>query len=76
MKHIEEVQEWLANNNLDIAYISDFHNIRYYTGFDSDPIERILALFIFPDKDPFIFAPALEVGSVKESGWEYPVLAI
>ena len=46
MKHIEEVQEWLANNNLDIAYISDFHNIRYYTGFDSDPIERILALFI------------------------------
>src|SRR5699024_3043457 len=41
--------------------------------FDSDPIERILALFIFPDKDPFIFAPALEVGSVKESGWEYPV---
>ena len=73
MKHIEEVQEWLANNNLDIAYISDFHNIRYYTGFDSDPIERILALFIFPDKDPFIFAPALEVGSVKESGWEYPV---
>ncbi|MDE1507778.1 M24 family metallopeptidase [Ligilactobacillus salivarius] len=73
MKHIEEVQEWLANNNLDIAYISDFHNIRYYTGFDSDPIERILALFIFPDKDPFIFAPALEVGSVKENGWEYPV---
>ncbi|MSE09639.1 peptidase M24 family protein, partial [Lactobacillus salivarius] len=73
MAHIEEVQEWLANNNLDIAYISDFHNIRYYTGFDSDPIERILALFIFPDKDPFIFAPALEVGSVKESGWEYPV---
>ena len=34
---------------------------------------KILALFIFPDKDPFIFAPALEVGSVKESGWEYPV---
>lgn len=50
MKHIEEVQEWLANNNLDIAYISDFHNIRYYTGFDSDPIERILALFIFQIK--------------------------
>ncbi|GBG95104.1 proline dipeptidase [Ligilactobacillus salitolerans] len=73
MSHINSVQKWLADNNYDVAYISDFMNIQYFTGFSSDPIERILALFIFPDKDPFIFAPALEVEAVKETGWKYPV---
>lgn len=73
MSHISSVQKWLADNNYDIAYVSDFMDIQYFTGFSSDPIERVLALFIFPDKDPFIFAPALEVEAVKETGWKYPV---
>ncbi|MCP0886279.1 Xaa-Pro peptidase family protein [Ligilactobacillus sp. WILCCON 0076] len=73
MSHITKVQEWLADNSYDIAYISDYKNIQYLTGFGSDPIERVLALFIFPDKDPFIFAPALEVEAVKETGWKFPV---
>lgn len=73
MSHIENIQHWLAQNNFDIAYISDYKNIAYLTGFESDPIERTLALFIFPDHDPFIFAPELEVESVKEVGWKYPV---
>lgn len=73
MSHLTKVQQWLAKNNYDIAYVSDYKNIQYFTGFGSDPIERVLALFIFPDKDPFIFAPALEVEAVKEVGWKYPV---
>ena len=73
MSHIDTVQQWLAQNNYDIAYISNYKTIAYFTGFESDPIERTLALFIFPDHEPFIFAPALEVGSVKEAGWKYPV---
>lgn len=73
MSHITTVQNWLADNGLDIAYVSDWKNVEYFTGFSSDPIERVLALFIFPNKDPFIFAPALEVGSVKKAGWKYPV---
>ena len=73
MSHITTVQNWLAQNNYDIAYVSDWKNVEYFSGFSSNPIERVLALFIFPDKDPFIFAPALEVGSVKKAGWKYPV---
>lgn len=73
MSHIAKVQQWLADNNYEIGYISDYKNIQYFTGFGSDPIERVLALFIFPDKDPFIFAPALEVEAVKGAGWKYPV---
>ena len=73
MSHLQKVQNWLAENQLDVAYISDWKSIQYFTGFGSDPIERTLALFIFKDKDPFIFAPALEVEAVKKAGWNYPV---
>lgn len=68
-----DLQKYLGENNYDIAYISDPTDINYFTGFYSDPVERILALIVFPDKDPFIFAPALEVGSVKKAGWDKDV---
>jgi len=71
--HLQEIQTWLNTEGIDVAYLSDFHSIAYLTGFESDPIERILGLFVFPQADPFIFAPALEVMAVKESGWQYPV---
>ncbi|WP_099975095.1 M24 family metallopeptidase [Lactobacillus terrae] len=72
-KQLLELQNYLAENNYDLAYISDPSDINYFTGFYSDPIERILALIVFKDKDPFIFAPALEVDSVKKVGWENDV---
>lgn len=68
-----DLQKYLSDNNYDIAYISDPTDINYFTGFYSDPVERILALIVFPDKDPFIFAPALEVNSVKKAGWDLDV---
>lgn len=71
--HLTEIQTSLNAEGVDVAYFSDFHSIAYLTGFESDPIERILALIVFPQHDPFIFAPALEVSAVKESGWPYPV---
>lgn len=73
MSHLENAQNWLAQNGFDAGYVSNWKNVQYFTGFGSDPFERTLALFIFPDKDPFIFAPALEVEAVKASGWKYPV---
>ncbi|KRM95589.1 Xaa-Pro aminopeptidase [Liquorilactobacillus aquaticus DSM 21051] len=73
MSHIESVQKWLADNNYQVGYISNPKNIQYFTGFSSDPVERVLALLVFPDKDPFLFAPALEVEAIKDTGWIYPV---
>ena len=70
---LTSIQNWLDEQQLDVAYFSDFHSIDYLTGFNSDPIERVLALFVFPEDEPFIFAPALEVETVKNSGWQHPV---
>lgn len=72
-EQLKKIQSWLNDNELDVAYFSDFHSIAYLTGFESDPIERVLALIVFPQDEPFIFAPALEVEAVKGAGWTHPV---
>ncbi|PMD68299.1 M24 family metallopeptidase [Companilactobacillus nuruki] len=69
-KQLIALQEYLAQNGLDAAYVSNPTDINYFTDFYSDPVERILALLVFPDKDPFIFAPQLEVEAVKEVGFD------
>ncbi|KRN89972.1 aminopeptidase P family protein [Ligilactobacillus ceti] len=73
MSQITSIQNWLGNHEYDMAYISDWKTIAYLTGFSSNPMERVLALFIFPNQDPFIFAPALEVEAIKKSAWDFPV---
>lgn len=73
MSKIEKVQRWLADNNRDIALISDPKTIQYLTGFFSDPNERVLVLVVFKNKEPFLFGPALETEAIKESGWSQPV---
>lgn len=73
MNKLQELQQSLQQHEVDAAYISNFEDIQYFTGFGSDPIERVLALFVFPDADPFLFAPALEVEDIQKSGWPYAV---
>lgn len=63
---LAQLQNWLGENNMDVAYISNPTNILYFTGFESDPAERVLALFVFADQDPFLFTPQLEVESAKK----------
>lgn len=71
---VAELRKWMVSNNVDLTYVSDPSHIAYFSGFDSNPMERILALFIPLDKDPFLFAPGLEVEDAKASSWEYDVI--
>lgn len=73
MNKIEQIQNWIAENKGDFALLSDPKTIQYLTGFYSDPVERVLMLAIFKDAEPFIFAPALEVEAIKDTGWNHPV---
>jgi len=73
MTQLDKVRTWVNDNKIDIAYISDPKSIEYLTGFASDPVERILGLFVFPNADPFLFAPALEVEAIRDTGWKFPV---
>lgn len=71
---LNELNNWLQHNNLDGAIITNYHSVAYLSGFESDPIERVLALVILSGKNPFLFGPALEVNSMQESGWPYTAI--
>ena len=73
MNKIEQVQRWIAENKGDFALLSDPQTIQYLTGFYSDPVERVLMLAVFKNAEPFLFAPALEVEAIKDTGWTNPV---
>ncbi|KRN23067.1 M24 family metallopeptidase [Lacticaseibacillus camelliae] len=72
-EHLTQLQHWVQAENLDVAYISNFTNINYFTGFFSDPEERVTGLFVFPDQEPLLFVPALSIEAVKKTGWPYAV---
>ena len=71
--HLTRLQAWVQAQQLDVAYISNYTNINYFTGFFSDPEERITGLFVFPDAEPLLFVPALSIEAVKKAGWPYAV---
>lgn len=71
---IEELKTWLKSHDIPLAYISNPDHIAYYSGYKSDPHERVLGLFISATADPFLFTPALEVETAKNSSWQFDVL--
>lgn len=70
---INELRKWMAQNQVDLAYISDPGHIAYFSGYESEPHERVLALFIPLEQDPFLFTPALEVEDAQNSAWSFDV---
>ncbi len=71
---MQELTTWLQQENVDAAYITNPNSIAYLSGFTSDPHERVLALFVAADHEPFLFTPALEVEAAKQSAWPYDVV--
>jgi Xaa-Pro dipeptidase len=71
---INELKQWLVAHHSDLAYITDPGHIAYFSGFTSDPHERILALFIHAEKEPFLFAPALDAEGARQSSFTHDVV--
>lgn len=67
MSKIQSVSQYLNEQEAGLALFSDPVSINYLTGFYSDPHERHLFLFVFRDRAPLLFLPAMEVNSAKRS---------
>ncbi len=50
----------MHQEKIDFTYISDPGHIAYFSGYESEPHERVLALFIAADDQSFLFTPALK----------------
>lgn len=71
-KNIDILQKWLASENAEAGIITNPENVAYFSGYVSEPHERVLALVIFKDVEPFLFVPGLEIEAVKNSDWSHP----
>ncbi|MGT2911163.1 M24 family metallopeptidase [Streptococcus cameli] len=61
MTKISHIQHYLQDEKIDLAIFSDPMTIAYLTGFNSDPHERHMFLFVLADNEPLLFLPGLDV---------------
>lgn len=75
LEKINALKQWMENKEIDLSYVSNPQSIAYFTGYHSDPHERVLGLFIALDQEPFLFTPALEEKAASHSSWAYDVVS-
>lgn len=65
-QRLDQLKQKLEDENIQLALIMGPANVFYYTGFNSDPHERFLALAIQPQQDAYtLFVPALDQEAAK-----------
>ncbi|WP_313891583.1 Xaa-Pro peptidase family protein [Psychrobacillus sp.] len=69
MQKVKKIQSFLQSNNIDAAFITTPDNVFYFTGFKSNPHERLLGVLIPKDKTPFIICPQMEIPDALAAGW-------
>ncbi|MGI2243050.1 M24 family metallopeptidase [Staphylococcus cohnii] len=71
---LQQVKESLKSQQTDAAWITTPLNIFYFTGYLSDPHERLLTLLIKENGDQVLFCPQLEVEEVKASPFDGEII--
>lgn len=61
MSKLDRIRHFLNENKSGLAIVSDPVTVNYLTGFDCDPHERQMFLFVYENREPALFVPALEV---------------
>ena len=71
LSKINQIQDYLNENNIDAAFVTTPDNVFYFSGFDSEPHERLLGVMIFKNAEPFIICPKMEVPDALATGWNF-----
>ena len=67
MSKLDRIRHFLNENKAGLAIVSDPVTVNYLTGFDCDPHERQMFLFVYENREPALFVPALEVARASTS---------
>ena len=74
MNKINNLQAYLNDNQIDAAFITNPDNVFYFTGFKSNPHERLLGVMIFSEAQPFLICPQMEIPDAKAAGWNGDII--
>ncbi|MDQ0484555.1 M24 family metallopeptidase [Guptibacillus hwajinpoensis] len=73
-QRLEKFSNWLKETEQTFAFVHSSSNVFYLSDFECEPHERLLGLFIFPDHDPFLVLPGMEVDQARDAGWEHEII--
>lgn len=59
-KNIDVLQNWLKDQGAEVAFLTDPENIAYFSGYHSEPHERVLGLAVFQIVNRFYLRPLLK----------------
>ncbi|MEJ7345034.1 Xaa-Pro peptidase family protein [Staphylococcus haemolyticus] len=74
MSKIEKITKHLQHEQADAAWITTPLNVFYFTGYRSEPHERLFALLITANGDQTLYCPKMEVEEVKNSPFEGKII--
>ncbi|ANU25734.1 M24 family metallopeptidase [Planococcus versutus] len=69
MTKMNQLQQYLKEQSIDAAFITDPYNVFYVSGFQSNPHERLLGVMVFAEAEPFLICPKMEMPDAKNAGW-------
>lgn len=72
-KRLQAFSSWLQQHS-SFAFVTSSANVFYLSGFRCDPHERLLALLVFPDSEPALVCPQMEVPRARRSGFGHTVI--
>lgn len=58
-KKLHNLQKYMVSENIDVIYLDNPNSVAYFTNFESNPHERIVA-YVVTQTDHFLFVPTLE----------------
>jgi len=61
MSKLDRIRHFLNENKAGLAIVSDPVTVNYLTGFDCDPHERQMFLFVYENREPALFVPLLRL---------------
>ncbi len=67
-KRIERLRKAMANKNLDALFVTPSSDLRYLTGYDALPLERLTCLIIVRDRPAVLLVPQLELPAAQVHG--------
>lgn len=73
-ERLTALADWMKDNDVDVTFITSPDNVFYLSGFLSDPHERLLAVVVFQDAEPFMICPAMDRENAKNAGWKLEMI--
>ncbi|WP_088033019.1 M24 family metallopeptidase [Evansella clarkii] len=65
-KQNKSLKSWMKESNIDVLLCQTRANVYYISGFDTDPHERLVGVFLFQEAEPLLVCPGMEVNQVKD----------